>query len=80
MYTFGGYKTTKVPGEFTTMKAAFNESAGTSWCNEIADVGKQDTDRNNILTAARVDSHVGWSNPGPDQRPPEYVCFFYESR
>ena len=59
------------------MQAPFNKTAGSSWCNEIKDVGK-DKERNNIIKSAHVDSHINWSEP--EKRPPEYVCFFYESR
>ena len=59
------------------LSAPFNESSGSTWCNEIPDVGKEE-ERNNFVTGATIDSHVGWG--GPENRPPEYVCFFYESR
>ncbi|KAF1977394.1 hypothetical protein BU23DRAFT_564905 [Bimuria novae-zelandiae CBS 107.79] len=58
-YVFGGFKTKKKPGEYTTMEAPFNETLGST---------------------AHVNSHISWSNPGTEDRPPEYVCFFYESK
>ncbi|KAF9741113.1 hypothetical protein PMIN06_008348 [Paraphaeosphaeria minitans] len=78
-WVFGGHQTKKSAGKAVIMKAEFNETAGSSWCNEIDGVGKDDQ-RENIITKAHVDSHLGYSNPGPESRPPEYVCFFYESR
>ncbi|KAF2449137.1 hypothetical protein P171DRAFT_469285 [Karstenula rhodostoma CBS 690.94] len=78
-WTFGGYQTVKSSGKDVPLKAEFNETAGSSWCNEIDGVGKGDA-RDNTMTKAHVDSHVSWTNPGPENRPPEYVCFFYESR
>ncbi|KAK7186456.1 hypothetical protein DPSP01_002113 [Paraphaeosphaeria sporulosa] len=78
-WTFGGYQTQKSSGKDVIMKAEFNETAGSSWCNEIEGVGEDDNRENNI-TKAHVDSHMGYTNPGPESRPPEYVCFFYESR
>lgn len=78
-YTFGAYQTQKSSGKDVLLQAEFNETAGSSWCNEIDGVGKGDA-RDNIITKAHVDSHILWTNPGPESRPPEYVCFFYESR
>ncbi|KAL1594608.1 hypothetical protein SLS60_010369 [Paraconiothyrium brasiliense] len=77
IWTFGGYKTKKSNGAGVTMQAEFNKTAGSSWCNEIDGVGKGEA-RDNIITAAHSDSHVGY--PHPADMPPEYVCFFYESR
>lgn len=73
------FKTKKKSDQTTSMTAEFNETAGSSWCNEIDDVGSGSS-RDNFLNSVHVDSHVGWTDPGPEDRPPEYVCFFYTSR